>query len=220
MIEHPVQNHPHSHGMGFIHQFLQILFGSERRVNGVIINRVILVAGIRAENGRHVEDIHPKLPKMIQMVDDTPQVAVEIIPEADGFFVPECIGNLPAAGKPGREDLIDNLILRPPRRCKAFFLPQVLGAVKHLVNIFKRLVGKNVIGIEYGIFLRIHQFKPIAQAQHINGQFRFPIIQPCVPGCHLHCDLGTGVHNAQGNVFVLIMQNNRCQILLCRLNAE
>ena len=154
------------------------------------------------------------------MVDDAPQITMQVIPEADGFFVPKRIGNLPAAGKPGREDLIDNLILRPPRRCKAFFLPQVLGAVKHLVNIFKRLVGKNVIGIKDCFSLGVDELKPIAQAQHIDGQLRFPVIQSCVPGRHLHGNFCAGVRNPQGNVFVLIMQNNRCQIALCRLNAE
>ncbi len=54
MVKHPIQNHIHAKLMRFADQLLQILLIAKGRVYLIIIINIIFVAGVRAEDRRHV----------------------------------------------------------------------------------------------------------------------------------------------------------------------
>ena len=50
MVEHTVQNHPHSQAVGLLTQVLQVLLGAQHRVNPGIVGSIVAVVGGRLKN--------------------------------------------------------------------------------------------------------------------------------------------------------------------------
>ena len=54
MVEYSIHNHLHSTLMCLLYKLPQLLFCSKRRVNTVVINGIVLMAGVRFENRCHI----------------------------------------------------------------------------------------------------------------------------------------------------------------------
>ncbi|MNN49920.1 hypothetical protein D3C81_1644750 [compost metagenome] len=61
MIKHRIQQYPDAMSMSFLHQFFQVLCGSEGGVNPVIIGSIVLVLGWGFKNRGHVDGCYAKL---------------------------------------------------------------------------------------------------------------------------------------------------------------
>ena len=73
MVKHTIQNHIHACFMSQPHQLFQVLLVSKRGIYLIIIGGIVLMDGIRPEDRRQIEDIHPQIPDMIKMPDKPPQ---------------------------------------------------------------------------------------------------------------------------------------------------
>ncbi len=176
MVEHAVQNDIHSKRMRFLNQFLQILLRPKRRIDLIIIVNVVFVAGIGAEDRRHVDHVHAQMPDVIQTIDDPAQGSLQISLMTDRRLIPLRLGNRLVRGKSGRKDLVDDLVLRPLRQLKQLLLPKRLRAVVHPVEIRDALVIKAVVAIENHFSRRIPYFKKIPETDHIHIQLHLIII--------------------------------------------
>ena len=89
MVEHRIHNHLHSAVMCFLYQLLKLLLCSKRRIDLIIINGIVLMAGVRFEAGRHIYNIDSQILNMIQMIDNSSEVTMQVIHRRNGCFIPK-----------------------------------------------------------------------------------------------------------------------------------
>ena len=176
MVKHRIHNHLHPAVMCFLYQFLKILLCSKGRIDFIIINGIVLMAGIRFEAGRHIYNINSQILNMIQMIDNSSEVTMQIIHRRNGCFIPKLFVYRLGCCKTGWKDLIHDLICCPIRDLKHFFLPKVLRTVKHSVSVCDRFLIKLIVAVIYLFSLHIRKFKEIAETDQVHPNLCFIII--------------------------------------------
>ena len=176
VVEHAVQDHIHPQRVGLADKLLQILLGPEGGVNGVVIVRVVFMAGSGLEHGREVEDIRPQGFEVVQTADDPPQGALQVGVMAAGGLIPHLRRDILVRGKAGGENLIDHLVFCPAGQHKTLLLPEGLGAVVHFVNVCDGPVIKSVVAVIDHGSRPVLDLEKISKADHVDLHFSFIII--------------------------------------------
>ena len=176
MVEHRIHNHLHSAVMCFLYQLLKLLLCSKGRIDLIIINGIVLMTGIRFEAGRHVYNVDSQILNMIQMIDNSSEITMQIIHRRNGRFIPQLFVYRLGCCKTGWKDLIHDLICCPIRDLKHFFLPKVLRTVKHSVSVRYIFLIKLIVAVIYSFSLHIYKFKEITETDQVHPNLCFIII--------------------------------------------
>ncbi|CDC62156.1 putative uncharacterized protein [Clostridium sp. CAG:448] len=77
VVEHAVQDHAHALRLCRSHQAVERRLATEGGVDSLVIPRVVLMVGMRVEDGGEIQHGHPQGGKIGQLFDNAPEVAAE-----------------------------------------------------------------------------------------------------------------------------------------------
>ena len=117
-------------------------------------------------------------------------------------------------GKAGRKDLVHDFVPGPLGQAEHFLFPEILGTVKHIVNVRDAPVKKAVFPIIAYFSGGIFYFKKVSQTDHVKLFQRLVIVAIIVGVCQLHGAGPPSVLVFEGQVFILDMQDYPCRVPL------
>ena len=116
--------------------------------------------------------------------------------------------------------MIKYLVLRPIRDDEGFFLPQILRAVKHILNILNHMIVKIIIAVKSTIAILVDQFKKVSKTYHIHSYNGLKVIMIHVRSPALHLLCASGIPDTKRQIFILHVQDHLPDVTLFYLNAE
>ena len=220
MVENTVQNHPQTPGMSLADQLLQVICRAKGGIDGVVIDGVIFMGGIRAENGGQVENIHSQIPDVIQVGCNALQGAAQIRIPANGGLIPEAVRYRLVVCKARGENLVHHLVGRPVGDAESLLFPQGLGAVKQPLGVRRDFLGKAAVAKKQPLAAAILQLKAVAQTNHMEFHFCLIVVPQTVAGHPLHGNGAAGIFYLQGQVFVTAVECDPAQVVFSGLQTE
>ena len=192
VAEHAVQHDADAVLLGGGAQCLKIFVGAQQGVHIQVVGGVVAVVGVGLKDGVEVDEIHPHLVQVGELLLDALEVAAEIIliqvaahlvglPEGLGVLV----GLIDAVGKGHglvlypfaeavREDLIEHLALDAFRGLKVLLIDRDLPAFAILPADHTAVVGAAHDAAEVGVEVEVVEVEARVIQRHFHGKVVLP----------------------------------------------
>ena len=192
VAEHAVQHDADAVLLGGGAQCLKILVGAQQGVHIQVVSGVVAVVGVGLKDGVEVDEIHPHLVQVRELLLDALEVAAEIVlvqvaahlvglPEGLGVLVGliDAVGKghglvLHAFAEAVREDLIEHLTLDAFRGLKVLLIDRDLPAFAILPADHTAVVGAAHDAAEVGVEIEVVEVEARVIQRHFHGKVVLP----------------------------------------------
>ena len=173
-----------------------------------------------AEDGSHVDHIHPQIPQVGELFRDARQISSQVGLGGDGGLIPDILRDIPGGGEPGGKDLVDHLARSPLGNLKPLLLPQGLGAVEEPLNVLGHILCKAGIAVKNPVSVKILQLEAVAQAHYPEFQGGLVVIPEPIGGGLGHGEGLSGVLPLEGDVLVQSVKRDTADVIFPGLKPE
>ena len=210
MIEHAVEHNAHPLLMQRVGKRAQILRGAQKRVDLVVVKRIIAVRRVRKEDRGHVHHAHAQRLEVWHRLQNAPQVAAKAVFIGHAPASPRLHGLLPRhihAPEAVRKDLVAHTAARPG----GLFARGIrMGIVKaaHPGWIIRH--GVRTVGIVQHANLLCAQLKGVHDPRVLHGKHRLPDLGGLIAPHALH---GHFLVAGKGHAFTVVVGIAQCDLI-------